>query len=232
MTIEAIINDDIRAFRSHPKEAALAGRRNISEKVAAIFTDNSGAGAALQDGGALFNATAVTTTGGHANLLTTALGTDYTAWEAQAAAMYNQPLPVKDDDASYIGTGKKQAVDPKYCLVPRALRAQANALFIPRWASSVEAIATAGGPDFAGVVEPLTVPEWTDATDWASVADPMLYPGVMIGEIFGLIPQLFSASRESDPAMFSNDESRLKIRQFLNVGVSDFRPLHKNNVAG
>ena len=232
LTIEAIINDDIRAFRNHPKEAALAGRRNISEKVAEIFTQNSGAGPALQDGGNLFNATAVTTTGGHANLLTTALGTDYTAWNAASLAMFKQPLPVKDDNASFIGTGKRQAVRPKYCLVPADLKAQADALFIPRWASAVEAIAAAGGPSFAGLVEPVEVPEWTDVTDWAAVADPMLYPGIMIGEIFGLMPQLFSASRDSDPAMFSNDESRLKVRQFLNVGVADFRPLHKNNVAG
>jgi hypothetical protein len=53
----------------------------------------------------------------------------------------------------------------------------------------------------------------------------------MIGEIFGVKPQIFSASSELDPAMFANDESRLKVRQFLNVGVADFRPLHKSNVA-
>jgi hypothetical protein len=47
--------------------------RLISGLVAAVFTDNSGVGPTMADTGALFNATAVTTAGEHANLLTTAL---------------------------------------------------------------------------------------------------------------------------------------------------------------
>lgn len=195
LTIEAIINDDVRAFRRMPREAALAGRRNISEKVAEIFTQNSGAGPTMADGGALFNATAQTTAGGHLNLLTTALGTDYTAWGAVATAMFKKKMLVKNA-AGYYGTGKPYGVRPKYCLVPADLADQAYALFIPRWASQVEAIATKGGPTYAGQVEVKVVPEWTDANDWAHVADPMITPGIMLGEIFGLIPQLFSASSE------------------------------------
>jgi hypothetical protein len=54
----------------------------------------------------------------------------------------------------------------------------------------------------------------------------------MIGEIFGLRPQIFLAGNETDPAMFANDESRLKVRQFLTVGIGNWRALHKSNVAG
>ena len=230
LTIEAVLRDDLNAFKRMPREVALGGIRNISEQVAAIFTQDSGAGPTLQDTGALFNSIAVTSAGGHANLLTTALGTDFVAWDAVATAVYNQPLLVKNA-TGYYGTGKKMAIEPKFCLVPRALKAAAEALFIPRWAPAVEAIASKGGPTYAGFVEPLTVPEWTDATDWAAAVDPMLVPGVMIGEIFGVMPQIFSASSEIDPAMFANDESRIKVRQFLAVGVADFRPLHKSNVA-
>lgn len=230
ITIEAVLRDDLRAFTRMPREAALAGIRNVSEQVAAIFTSNSGAGPTLADTGALFNSTAVTTAGGHANLLTTALGTDYTAWNAVALAMYNQPLLVKNA-TNYYGAGKKMAIDPRYALVPRALKAAAEALFIPRWEAPAQNVA-AVSPTWGGRVEPLVVPEWTDATDWAAVADPALVPGIMIGEIFGVKPQIFSASSEIDPAMFANDESRIKVRQFLTVGVADFRPLHKENVAG
>lgn len=228
ITLESILRDDTRAFRAFPREVALGGIRNVSEQVAAIFTSNSGAGPTLADGGALFNATAVTTAGGHANLLTTALGTDYTAWEAVASAMYNQPMHVANtyEGESHAGTGKKQAIDPKYCLVPRALRGAANDLFVKR--QTYEALPA----DWFGMTEPLTVPEWTDTTDWAATADPRILPGVMIGEIFGVMPQLFIAGNEKDPAMFSNDESRIKVRQFLTVGVSNFRALHKSNVAG
>lgn len=231
LTIEAVLRDDLRAFTRMPREAALAGIRNISEQVAAIFTQNSGAGPTMADTGALFNATAQTTAGGHANLLTTALGTDYTAWNAVATAMFKKKMLVKND-TGYYGLGKPVGIKPSICLVPADLIAQAEALFIPRWASTVEtAIATKGGPSYGGKVLPLAVPEWTDATDWAAVIDPKMIPGVMIGEIFGLVPQIFSASSDTDPAMFANDESRIKVRQLLAVGVADDMPLHKSNVA-
>ncbi len=232
LTLEALDKDDTRKLRSIPRELANAGLREISALVAAMFTPDSGAGPVMADSGALFNATAVTTKGGHANLLTTALGTDFTAWEAAAAAMYDQPMLVMNDTGLY-GTGRKMAIEPKYCLVPRALKAAAEALFIPRWAPTVEAaIAAKGGPTYGGYVEPITVPEWTDATDWAAVADPNILPALMVGERFGLVPQIFVAGSDTDPAMFSNDESRIKVRHFITVGVADFRPLHKENVAG
>jgi len=231
LTIEAVLRDDLRAFIRMPREAALAGIRNISELVAAIFTSNAAAGPTLADGGALFNATAQTTAGGHLNLLTTALGTDYTAWNAVATAMFKKKMLVKNA-TGYYGTGKPYGIKPAFCLVPPDLSAQADALFVPRWAAVVEsAVAVKGGPTYGGKVTPLTVPEWTDTTDWAAVADPKFTPGVMIGEIFGIMPQIFSASSEIDPAMFANDESRIKARQFLAVGVADDTPLAKNNVA-
>jgi len=229
--LEDLINDDTRKLRQMPRELASAAIRNISELCAAIFTQASAIGPTLVDTGALFNNTAVTTAGGHLNLLTTALGTTYTAWEAAAAAVYNQPMLVSND-TGYIGTGKKLALDPKFCLVPRALKGQAEALFIPRWEADVSAIASAGGPTYGGHVVPLTVPEWTDATDWAAVCDPLLAPGLCIGEVFGLMPEIFVAGDELSPAVFMNDEFRVKVRHDLAVGVADFRPMHKNNVAG
>ena len=222
------MRDDIRAFARMPREAALAGMRNISEQVAYIFTQASAVGPTLADTGALFNSTAVTTAGGHANLLTTALGTDYVAWNAVAAAVYNQPLHVRGA-TGYYGTGKKQAIDPSYVLVPRALKNQAEALFVPRWEATAQNVATVS-PSWGGRVEVLTVPDWTDTTDWAAAVDPNLVPCIMLGEIFGIMPQIFSAASEIDPAMFANDESRIKVRQFLTVGVADFRGLHKSNV--
>ena len=48
----------------------------------------------------------------------------------------------------------------------------------------------------------------------------------------GLVPQVFVAGSESDPAMFANDESRIKVRHFVAVGVADFRALYKSNNPG
>jgi hypothetical protein len=231
LTLEAIDRDETRKLMQYAIELGNAAMRNISEQIAYIFTQSTGAGPTMADTGALFNSTAVTTAGGHANLLTTAIGTDYTAWNAVSLAMYNQPMLVKQA-TGYYGVGKKLAIDPKFCLVPRALKAAAEAIFLPRWASSVTAVATIGGPSYGGFVMPIVVPEWTDATDWAAVADPAVAPSIILGERFGLIPEVYIANRDTDPAVFMNDEHRLKVRQFLAICVGDFRPLHKENVAG
>ncbi len=224
LTLEAILRDNVRAFKRLPDEVALGGMRNISEQVAAIFTANSGAGPTLSDTGALFNATAVTTKGGHENLLTAALGTDLTAWRAVETAMFRQPMHIANETGLY-GTGKPQAIKPKFCLVPLDLKGAADELFLKSWTSNGENLGY-------GYVQPIVVPEWTDATDWAAAADPNILPGIMLGEIFGLMPQIFLAGSETDPSMFANDESRLKVRQFLTVGIGNWRALHKNNVAG
>ena len=104
------------------------------------------------------------------------------------------------------------------------LKGASDDLFLKNW--------TASGPNLSyGQVEPVVVPDWTDATDWAAVADPAVLPGIMLGDL-----RRHAAGRpgrdDSDPAMFSNDESRMKVRQFLTVGIANWRALSKNNVAG
>jgi hypothetical protein len=231
LTLELIDRDNVSRLTGYAKELGNATLRKYSALIANVFTANSAVGPTMADGGALFNATAVTTAGGHANLLTTALGTDYTAWNVIAAAMYNQPMLIKNA-ANIYGTGPKMAIEPKYCLVPRALKAAAQALFVPRWASQVLNIASVGGPSWGGQVEVVTVPDWTDATDYAAVIDPVIAPAIIVGERFGLMPEIYTAGNDTDPAVFMNDETRIKVRMFAAVLVQDFRPLHKENVAG
>lgn len=233
ITLEALDRDDTRKLKVLPRELANGALRNISSLVAALFTDAAGAGPNLADGGALFNSTAVTTAGGHANLLTTALGTDYAQWNTVALAMYNQPMLIANE-TGYYGTGKKMAVWPKFCLVPGALRGQADALFTPRWASIIggnpSSAPLAGSTVWGGQVEVVTVPEWTELDWWAAAADPAIVPGIMVGERFGITPEVFVAGDELSPAVFMNDESRIKVRHFVAVGVCDWRPLHKETV--
>ena len=231
LTLELIDRDNISRLTGYAKELGNASLRKYSALVAAVFTTASGVGPTMADTGALFNATAVTTAGGHANLLTTAIGADYTAWNAIALAMYNQPMLIKNATA-YLGTGPKMAIEPKFCLVPRALKAAAQALFVPRWQSQVPSIASIGGPSWGGQVEVVTVPDWTDATDYAAVIDPAIAPAIIVGERFGLKPEIYTAGNDTDPAVFMNDETRIKVRMFAAVLVQDFRPLHKENVAG
>ncbi len=226
VTLEAIDRDDTRKLKRIPRELANGALRRISALVAAVFTENSGVGPTLADGGALFNATAVTTAGGHANLLTTALSADQ--WEVVSTAVYNQPMLVANE-SGYIGTGSKMAVNPKYLLVPRALQLTGRKILEPLWENSANIHSENLMRQGADAV--VTVPEWTDANDWAAVCDPEIVPGICIGERFGLIPEVFIAGDELSPAVFMNDESRIKVRHVVAVGVADFRPLHKSNVA-
>ena len=56
-------------------------------------------------------------------------------------------------------------------------------------------------------------------------------PGIIVGERFGIRPEIFIAGNELSPAVFMNDEHRIKVRHFIAILVQDFRPLHKSNVA-
>jgi len=224
LTLELIDRDNVSRLTGYAKELGNASLRKYSALIAAVFTANSAVGPTMADTGALFNATAVTTKGGHANLLTTALGTDLTAWRAVELAMFNQPMLIKNA-SGYYGTGPVQGVRPRYCLVPPALKGASDDLFLRSWTSS-------GNNMAYGYVEPIVVPDWSDATDWAAVADPAIAPAIIVGERFGLQPEVYTAGSETDPAVFMNDETRIKVRMFAAILVQDFRPLHKENVAG
>ena len=132
LTLELIDRDETRKLAAYPRELAMAGLRKVSELVSAIFTANAGVGPTMADGGALFNATAVTDAGGagHANLLTTALAA--AQWEVVSAAVYNQPQLIKNAAVLY-GTGPKIGINPRYLLVPRALQLTGKKILYPAW---------------------------------------------------------------------------------------------------
>jgi len=225
LTLELIDRDETRKLKAYARELGSAGLRKISSLVAAIFSANAGVGPTMADTGALFNATAVTTAGGHANLLTTALA--IAAWETVATAVYNQPMLIKNA-AGYYGTGDKMALNPKFCLVPRTLQ---NTAWQMLKGDFVREATYVYDNVLKGSAVPITVPEWTDANDWAAVCDPNIAPSIYVGDRFGIMPEIFIAGDELSPAVFTNDEHRLKVRHFLAVWVNDFRPLHKSNVA-
>lgn len=226
LTLELIDRDETRKLKEYPRALASAGLRKISELVAAIFTSNGAVGPQMADGGALFNATAVAASGGHANLRAAALSAN--EWEAVSTAVYNQPMLVKNESGFY-GAGAKMGVNPRFCLVPRALQLTAMKILYPSLENAANIYSQNQQRGQPGDV--LTVPEWSDATDWAAVCDPAVAPAIYIAERFGLLPEVYIAGYETSPAVFMNDEHRIKVRHFLSVFVTDFRPLHKSNVA-
>jgi hypothetical protein len=226
LTLELIDRDESRKLAAYPRELAAAGLRKISALVAAIFTDNSGVGPTMADTGALFNSTAATTAGGHANLLTTALAA--AEWDVVATAVYNQSMLIKNAAGVY-GTGPKMAINPRFCVVPRALQLAAMKVLYPTLENAANIYSENQQRGQPGDV--ITVPEWTDNNNWAAVCDPLIAPAIYVGERFGIMPEIFIAGDNLSPAVFMNDEHRLKVRHFLACWVNDFRPLHKSNVA-
>lgn len=225
LTLELIDRDETRKLRAYARELASAGMRKISRLVAEIFTKNGGVGPVLADGGNLFNNAAVTLVDGHGNLGNLALNA--ANWDTVSARVYGQPMLIKNA-AGFYGTGSQMAVNPKFILVPRAL--QRTAMEICTGALVREQNHVYDNV-LKGSAVPLVVPEWTDANDWAAACDPRVAPAIFVGERFGLAPEIFIAGDELSPAVFSNDEHRLKVRHYLAVWVNDFRPLYKNNVA-
>ncbi len=226
LTLELIDRDESRKLSSYPRELAAAGLRKISSLVAAIFSANAGVGPTLADTGALFNTTAVTSAGGHANLRTVALSTS--EWDEVQAAIYKQPMLIKNFAGVY-GTGPALAINPRFVLVPRNLQLAAMKILYPTLENAANIYSENMQRGQPGDV--ITVPEWSDPTNWAAVCDPILAPAIFVGERFGLLPEIFIAGDDLSPAVFTNDEHRLKVRHFLAVWVNDFRPLHKSNVA-
>ena len=227
VTLETMLKDKLNVLQSIPKRLADSWYNTQSAKVSAVFTTNTATGPVLSDTGALFNATAATTATGHANLLTAALS--FTSWGAARTAMRKQTV-------QKLGAGRRAQITPKFLLVPDDLETAAlqirNSEYEP------------GGPDndvnpYYQQFEVVTVPDWTDANDWAAVADPQLFPAIYMIYVRGhRVPTVYEAGDETSGAVFTNDEWRYKVRLMIYrfsstydcAPVADFRPLHKNNV--
>jgi hypothetical protein len=215
LTMEMIDRDDTQKWRVVPRGMAIAALRTLSATVGSIFTQASGAGPTLSDGLALFHAS-------HANLRTVALGP--AEWDAVVQAVYSQ---------TEFHSGRRLAIRPSLVIVPIELRKTGNILFT----SAQEPGGALNDRNIAGVDQNfqsdnvIVCPELTDANDWASMVDPRIAPAIGAGFRFGRTPEVFIASDPDAFLLFHNDVLPVKVRFFYNVGVIDFRPVHKSNVA-
>lgn len=227
ITMETLLNDKLNEVRRIPDRLATSWYNTISALVSGVFTVNTATGPVLSDTGALFNATAATSAGGHANLLTTALSV--TAYDAAYTAMQKQT-----DQA--LGVGQRLLIEPKYLLVPADLRATAlqirNSELIPGNQNN-------DINPYYQAFEVVVVPTWTDTNNWALAADPNEFPAIWLIFLRGkTVPELFTADSETIGAMFTNDVLRYKVRMLTwrfsstydCAPVADFRALHKSNV--
>lgn len=223
ITLELIRNSNIQRLQAVPRALALAAVRTRSAKVAEIFTSNSGVGPTLsQDSTALFHSN-------HSNVQTTAFGTDATAWRAARAECFGH---------TEVSSGKKLALFPRYWLGPAELYDTALSVFGYGEGMPATYAPEAESRGFADPRPiPLAVPDFTDATDWAYIVDPMVFPVIHIsyaqapGGGTHPAPELFTVSSPSAGLVFSNDVLPVKVRDWFAVGVNGPRGIGKRNVS-
>lgn len=184
VTREMIMNDDVNAIRTIPKELALAAANTLFEFVFDFFRTNP----VTWDGVALYHAT-------HGNLFTAAL--DATSFAAHRQAMLKQVRA---------GSAKRTAVGPATVLVPFELQETAFNLFVRNQNLDKTFIQTINP-------EVITVPYWLDANDWVTVANKDDLPVLEISFLNGQEdPELFVQDMPNVGSMFSNDKLTYKIR--------------------
>ena len=208
ITLEAIKNDDMAVIGRIPVRLARAARRTLSSHVSSIFTTASGAGPTMGDTHALFSTE-------HGNIGTAAL--------SAAAVAAGRLVIWKQTEKN---SGEVLGIPPRFLLVPVELEETAYNLFQRN---------TNNDPNYVQQLsyEVVAVPDWTDATDWALVADPMDCPVIEVGFLDGMRePELFLQNMETVGSLFSNDQWKYKIRHVYGSTALDWRGVYKSNVTG
>jgi hypothetical protein len=214
ITLEMIDKDETHKLRQLPNKLVTSVIRNISDLVSNVFTSANGVGPLMTDGLHVFDA-------GRGNLGTSALSA--ASFEAASRAIYEQKM-LSTDSAK-----PKLALDARYLLVPRSLMLTARQILYPVFGHEANFFSENMLRGELGDV--IVVPNWTDAGDWAAMADPRLAPAVVIAERNGLTPEIFVVDNEHSFDMVHNDVINLKVRHYLAVFAADYRPMFKANVA-
>lgn len=115
---QAVVNDDLAAFSTIPRMQGNAMRRKQNKLAYAVLTDNAN----LSDGGALFNATAITSSGGHANLVTSGAAPSTTTLTAAFQSMSQMKALRDASDTNYLNITPKWIItSPKHDVAVRQL---------------------------------------------------------------------------------------------------------------
>lgn len=214
---QSLINDDLRGFDRLVTAFGNSAARLENRTVYGILTAN----AALSDGGLLFNSTATTTAGGHANLATgagSALGAAPNPLIAARAAMRKQ----KGLQAEELN------IAPRFLVVPAELEQTAYQLtspdFVPATTGNINEFRRGGRTELVPVVESLL--SNSSATAWYLMADSASIDTIEFAYLEGAEGPVL----ESEPG-FEIDGIALKARLDFAAKAIDFRGVYKSNGA-
>jgi HK97 family phage prohead protease len=220
MTRESMVNDDLRAFEVAARGFAQSALRLEADLVYQQITTNP----TMADGGALFNATAVTTVGGHANLLTGAT-TAFDATNALVALAAARAAMRKQKDPA--GHGYLD-VKPAYLLLPVGMETLAESIV-----SSLSRIdgsnATVNNPGWIRNLTIVTDPRLDahNAAYWYIAASSQQVDTVEVCHLEGT-NQGFTATEEVD---FNTDNLAIKATWEGTASVVDWAGLLRSNGA-
>lgn len=210
-TRRAFINDDTDALGRAPMLQGMAAKRKEDDVAFAILTAN----AALADGGLLFNNTAVTTTGGHANVGTTGVISVTTLGEMRKL-MRKQKDP---KNAAFLN------LRAKFLIVPAALESVAEQYtssgFVAAASSSINPFAQGKPSALIPIVEPRL--DDSSATAYYTVADNSTIDTVEVCFLDGEPEPVLT--QETD---FDTEDLKYKVRHTVAAKAIDFRGMCKN----
>lgn len=211
LTRQAIVNDDLRGFDRLVGAFGNSAARLENRTVYGILTAN----AAMADGGNLFNATAVTTAGGHANLTSSG-----TAISVASLGVGRANMRAKKGLQS-----EELNLAPKFLIVPAAQEQLAyqytSAQFVPATASAVNEFRAGGRTALEPVVEAIL--DASSDKSWYLAADSSAIDTVEFCYLDGAEGPVI----ESEVG-FEVDGISYKCRLDFAAKAIDWRGLYKN----
>lgn len=226
LTRVALINDDLSAFSDVTRKMGNAAKRLEDD---AAYAAISGVGPTMGDTGALFNATAVTTAGGHANYTSSGTAINTTSLGIGFGQMYVQK-------GGKNGAGSALEIRPKFLIVASQIE------YIARQAISSTELLTSEALTSAGVMKGTSNPfkdtvtvipttrlattfggSTASSTAWVLAADPNQIDTVEVCFLQGEEEPVLT--QETD---FDTDDMKFKVRHAVRAIPLDFRGLYKN----
>lgn len=208
LTREMVVNDDLGAFTRLASALGWAAANSVDKAVYTYVEANG----TLSDGGALFNSTAVSTTGGHANLASANAAVTVSSLAIGEAAMAAQADPSR---ATVLG------LRPRFLVVPYGKKQIAwEVLNSPTDVAS----SNSAKRNYAASLglELVAAPNLTGATAWYLFADKNT-PCIEVAFLDGQQTPYIEEDVE-----FMTDEMRMKVRLDFGVAATEWRTGFKN----
>ncbi len=220
LTRNAIINDDLDAFSNIPRFQAQSANRLEDDVAYALITANG----TMADTGALFNSTAVTTAGGHANYTSSGGAPSVAQLQTGATAMMKQK--------GLAGVARLE-LRPKYLLVPTSIY-EATRQFVGSEVLVASQSSSGSAPPTLGSSNPFynrydvvgsTRLDDNSTSAWYMLAD------WRAGRISTF--QMYFLTDEPEPVLrqetdFDTEDVKYLVRHTVAGMVCDFRGAYKN----